>query len=119
MATAADGTHPTGMHSCYYHLIISAIHVFLFKVTDHQKLSEYFTPTEHTKEKGSYPIKIALHHGDKLKPSIPVGCVPPACILYVLQWPLPDVAPRGLRSDVQVDHQMLVAGEGLAVTSNR
>ena len=42
------------------------------------------------------------------KQSIPVGCVPPACILYMLQLPPPDVIPRGLWSDVHIGHQMSV-----------
>ena len=46
------------------------------------------------------------------KQSIPVGCVPPACILYMLQWPPPDVTPGGLWSDVQIGHQMSVVGKG-------
>ena len=28
--------------------------------------------------------------------SIPVGCVPPACKPYVLQWPPSDIPPRGI-----------------------
>ena len=48
------------------------------------------------------------------KQSIPVECIPPACILYMLQWPPPDVTPGSLSSDVQIGHQMSLVGEGIS-----
>ena len=51
--------------------------------------------------------------------SIPVGCLPPVCKPYVLQWPAPDVTSQGVRGGPQVNkfeqvsstcHQMSLLG---------
>ena len=55
---------------------------------DTSKLPLYHRSMDHS-SLFSFNFNIGIH---KNKKSIPVGCVPPACKLYVLQWPPPDVA---------------------------
>ena len=62
MATAADGTHPTGMHSCLGHV---------------NKYSR-----SHSQSSRRCSVK---------QENIPVGCLSPACKPYMLQWQPPDV----------------------------